>query len=90
MSAPELNIEPLRQWGFAPGSYMCMCSDCGKQHIADKRAWRCLECAEKRVGLIAEAVAREREECAAIAEKEGDGPYAVKHIAAAIRARGQD
>jgi hypothetical protein len=38
----------------------------------------------------AEAVAQEREACAAIAEKEGDGPYAVKHIAASIRARGSE
>lgn len=43
-----LDFEHLRQWGFAPGSYLCFCSDCGKQHNADKCAWRCLECAEKK------------------------------------------
>jgi hypothetical protein len=55
-------------------------------------AYDCTEYIRKDVADAkkAEAVAREREECAAIAEKEGDGPYAVKHIAAAIRARGQD
>ena len=32
---------------YAPGSYWCFCGTCGRQHTADKRAWRCLECAEK-------------------------------------------
>lgn len=43
----ELNIEP-QVWplgGYAPGNYTCTCFDCGKQHIADKRASQCLECA---------------------------------------------
>lgn len=39
-------FEHLRRRGFAPGSYWCFCSRCGKQHNADKRAYRCLECAE--------------------------------------------
>lgn len=43
--APD--ISALRNHGFAPGSYHCFCSECGKTHTADKRAWRCLECAEK-------------------------------------------
>lgn len=44
-------FELLREQGFAPGSYHCFCAECGKQHIADKRAWRCLECAETRAAL---------------------------------------
>jgi hypothetical protein len=51
MSAPELKLERLISWGFAPGSYACFCSECGKPHVADKRAWRCLDCAERRADL---------------------------------------
>jgi hypothetical protein len=40
-----------------------MCSDCGKQHIADKRAWRCLECAENRSDRV-EALVEAAEELA--------------------------
>lgn len=50
--APELNLDPLKAWGFAPGSYMCICSECQQQHMADKRAWRCLSCAEKCADLV--------------------------------------
>lgn len=50
--AELLKFEHLRKWGFAPGSYFCFCSDCGKQHNADKRAWRCLDCAEKKETLV--------------------------------------
>ena len=38
--------ELLKRWGFAPGDYHCLCSECGRGHTADKRAWRCLSCAE--------------------------------------------
>ena len=47
----ELDIEPLKRWGFAPGGYSCICSECSAIHTADKRAWRCLPCAEKRATL---------------------------------------
>lgn len=35
----------LRNYGYASGSYVCTCCDCGKRHTADKRAWRCRACA---------------------------------------------
>lgn len=49
--ARGLDLDRLISWGFAPGAYSGFCSECGKQHIADKRAWRCLECAERRADL---------------------------------------
>ena len=49
--APFTHYEKLRAWGFAQGSYFCFCGDCGKQHTADKRASRCLKCAETRADL---------------------------------------
>ena len=51
----DKSYEELRKWGFAPGGYMSYCSDCGRAHTADKRAWRCLACAEKKVGVKLEA-----------------------------------
>jgi hypothetical protein len=50
-NARGLDLDRLISWGFAPGSYMGFCSECGRQHTADKRAWRCLECAERRADL---------------------------------------
>jgi hypothetical protein len=38
-----------KQFYYAPGNYSCLCRDCGKEHVADKRAQRCLECADKRI-----------------------------------------
>lgn len=38
----------LKGWGYAPGDYFINCIDCAGQHIADKRAWRCATCAQKR------------------------------------------
>lgn len=32
--------------GYAPGHYMCRCGLCARYHTADKRAWRCVECAD--------------------------------------------
>ena len=61
MSGPELDLEPLKRWGFAPGAYINTCSDCGKQHMADKRAWRCLSCAESRADLHQPALRAARE-----------------------------
>lgn len=57
----EAKFEKLRAWGFASGSYHCFCSECGKTHTADKRAWRCLECAEARTDLIEARVSAEVE-----------------------------
>lgn len=39
-------IPSLVQFGYAPGSYYCYCGECGRIHTADKRAFRCLTCAE--------------------------------------------
>lgn len=36
---------PLR--GYAPGDYMCRCVTCGNGFTGDKRAIRCLPCAQK-------------------------------------------
>ena len=37
----------LRPFGWAPGGYMCRCSDCKCPHYgADKRSIRCKPCAE--------------------------------------------
>lgn len=45
---PQREFSPeLRRAGWAPGNYYNVCHDCGKKHIADKRASRCVECAEK-------------------------------------------
>lgn len=35
--------------GYAPGNYTFKCMDCGYEAVGDKRARRCLPCAEKRV-----------------------------------------
>lgn len=40
--------ESQRVWpllGYAPGSYLCTCSDCKGQFEGDKRAHQCLSCA---------------------------------------------
>ncbi|WP_209085446.1 hypothetical protein [Agrobacterium tumefaciens] len=36
--------------GFAPGGYMCECSDCGERFTGDKRSWRCSVCAARSTG----------------------------------------
>ena len=33
------------KYGYADGDYHCICSKCGIEHIADKRALTCLKCA---------------------------------------------
>lgn len=39
----------LKRFGYAPGDYMNLCSDCGETVTGvDKRAQRCRPCAEKR------------------------------------------
>lgn len=45
------HLRSLIAHGYAPGSYMCFCGECGERHTADKRAWRCLKCAEARAAL---------------------------------------
>jgi len=37
----------LVKFGWAPGSYICKCYTCGNSHWADKRASRCINCANK-------------------------------------------
>jgi len=44
---PLGGVPDLRAFGYAPGNYFCYCGSCGEQHTADKRASRCLTCAEK-------------------------------------------
>lgn len=39
----------LRDAGYAPGNYTFKCIDCEQEAVGDKRARRCLPCAEKRV-----------------------------------------
>lgn len=57
MTNPPKIVSPrLKIQGYAPGYYMCRCSDCGETHTADKRAWRCEKCAD--------AAARASEEAA--------------------------
>ena len=34
---------------YAPGKYICFCDDCGKQHIAAKRALHCADCTIQRL-----------------------------------------
>lgn len=46
--APQLGPERASEWpliGYAPGSYLCRCSACGKTFEGDKRAFNCLPCA---------------------------------------------
>lgn len=43
---PDQKFTPeLRSVGWAPGDYICRCRDCGSEHLADKRSFRCLPCA---------------------------------------------
>jgi hypothetical protein len=37
----------LKAYGYAPGSYSCVCFTCKKVSDLDKRATRCRPCAEK-------------------------------------------
>lgn len=36
-----------KRGGWAPGSYSCKCSDCGREFDGDKRATQCSGCAYK-------------------------------------------
>ena len=38
----------LKDSGYAEGMYSCTCSTCNKQHMADKRASNCAECAHNK------------------------------------------
>lgn len=91
-SAPEdtlPNYEVLRQWGFAQGSYWCYCSECGKQHTADKRAWRCLACAEGRANFVSETINAALEECvdAAVAAARAEERERLLNAARELKAR---
>jgi hypothetical protein len=37
--------EDLRQFGYAPGDYLCLCKICHSQYPGDKRSWNCEKCA---------------------------------------------
>lgn len=39
-------MSDLKDQGYAPGSYSCSCTTCGKEFIGDKRAVTCKPCAE--------------------------------------------
>lgn len=45
---------PLHYYGFEPGSYTSICINCNAHFEGDKRAWRCVPCAEaeKRRDLV--------------------------------------
>ena len=70
---------PVKIGGWASGSYMGKCKDCGDQFVGDKRAIFCLPCAH-----TAEIEA-EREACAKVADCIGED--AGDAIAAGIRLR---
>lgn len=59
-----------RVCGWAPGSYMGKCGDCGGETIGDKRSVQCFACA---VGSLKQqletAALDERERCVKIVEK---------------------
>ena len=42
---PEAPQPDLTEFGYADGMYEQRCTTCSKQHMADKRAWNCKECA---------------------------------------------
>ena len=42
-------MNELKQFGYADGDYMGRCSDCGCEHIADKRATVCVDCAYRKL-----------------------------------------
>ena len=42
MALPDAD---LHRYGWAPGFYTCRCYTCNGEHVADKRAVRCRECA---------------------------------------------
>lgn len=44
-AAMERKPKPWPLVGYAPGNYMCTCTDCDTAFIGDKRAYRCLTCA---------------------------------------------
>lgn len=85
-----LDLEVLKAWGFAPGAYHGFCSDCGKTHTADKRAWRCLDCAEAKVNLTGPMVAAAYEDVASWQEVEGYLLDELDQIPDAIRRRTPD
>ena len=52
---PEDPQPDLTEFGYADGMYEQRCTTCSKQHMADKRAWNCKECATNLSIRIAEA-----------------------------------
>lgn len=43
---PKSDSRP-KLYGWAPGSYWCVCAGCGEHFIGDKRALSCADCAYK-------------------------------------------
>lgn len=41
--------------GWAPGSYICKCSDCCELFMGEKRSWQCADCAYLTLSRNAEA-----------------------------------
>lgn len=56
MAAEAAQTLHLRGWGYAPGDYYSRCIDCDQAHIMDKRAWRCVTCAQKKFDAKQEQV----------------------------------
>jgi len=46
---PPYTVKEYISAGFAYGSYMCKCSECGEDFMGDKRATTCRPCAEKNI-----------------------------------------
>lgn len=43
--------EKLIPHGYAPGKYWCRCKTCGERFDGEKRSWRCMSCATKRLEI---------------------------------------
>lgn len=41
----DIEARCLVPYGYAPGNYMSVCISCTQQYVADKRAYRCKQCA---------------------------------------------
>jgi hypothetical protein len=65
-------LKCLKWVGYAPGTYYVKCGECGVKHIADKRASRCIACADKAVCASLDAaveIAASADARAALSEK---------------------
>lgn len=76
MPIVSINLTPAdldrigRLGGWAPGSYMGKCLDCGGEIIGDKRASQCFVCAVEGLRRQVETAAlAERERCIGVVDK---------------------